>query len=75
MKLLKKVQQLKDYSKTLFSKSNKISDTPKGMIDYILSHSDLLSNDRLLAELAEATHSSSHTTEIANILTSKLEKF
>ena len=52
MKILKKVQQLKEYSKTLFSKSNKISDTPKGMIDYIISHSDHISNEHLLVELA-----------------------
>jgi len=44
MKILKKVQELKDFSLSLFSKSNKISDSPKGMIDYILAHSVMISN-------------------------------
>ena len=62
MKILKKVQEFKDFSKTFFSKSNKISDSPQVIIEYILSHPDLTAKEHLLVELAEITNNTSHTT-------------
>jgi len=67
--------KVKNYTKTLFTRDNKVYNSPKELLEHITSHpSEDLTPD-LLNELADLSRSTERNSELADFIVIKLEKF
>lgn len=70
-----KLSQVKDYSKNILGKHNKIANSPKDMLEHLLKQQSEKQEYQIYLELGKISRGLESNTEIADFIVVKLEKF
>ena len=70
-----KFSQLKDYSKSVLGKHNKISNSPKDLLEHLLKVESEKDHKEIYQELAEVSRGLQNNTEIADFIVTRLDTF